>query len=362
MLRPVLACIVLAAACAPAGPVAVSSGAPDGPSPAAAPPVASTAPTSPSPTPTSAGERPRLDDPVVTVKPAAFGIVTSLRLRPAVVDADVVAAARRAVELYLVSIDQYRRGELPALPITGHFLEAVSAGLRASAAAGVKRELKLDSLAVERHWQKPWGTHAYADVEVTIVDRAVAGNAPDQWETGKLRLTGDRQLRVTDAWDARGGRWFNGFAPLSLEEVRSQTAQAIGVYLRQESWVPGVVPEPWRAGDSSESTPFGQARSRRIDAIDRTRVVSRAFEDTVATVERFDTIEGLWTGLATVRIDGTIVTKDSAGTVIRVPFERRVKALLLHSWLPEVVDEEVLPGVWLSGGVLALEKIDVNRA
>src|SRR5437899_96320 len=85
----------------------------------------------------------------------------------------------------------------------------------ASASAGVKRQCELVSLKVDRHFVKPWGTHAYVDVTVTIADRAVGGTAPDQFETGKLRLSGDR-FRVTDGWDEAHDRWFNGFPPLSL--------------------------------------------------------------------------------------------------------------------------------------------------
>jgi hypothetical protein len=246
------------------------------------------------------------------------------------------------------------------LPISGPFLSAVSAALTASATPGVTRQFALSSLRVDRHLQKPWGTHAYVDVTVTIVDRAVTGTAPDQWETGKLRLSGDR-LRVTDGWDEENGRWFNGFGSLPLDRVRSEIVAPIGFYLRWESWAPGYAEDQWRtSGD--ESTPFTRARAERYAAIDRTRTMAQAFDGVTATIERFETIEGVWSGLATVRLSGTRVTKDAAGAVQRTPYEKRVRVFLFGGWMPEVVDEETLPGVWLSGGELALEKIDVDRA
>jgi hypothetical protein len=262
--------------------------------------------------------------------------------------------------IYLQNIDLYRRGASPVLPITGPFLDAVSAALKESATPGVKREFVLESLVVDHHVQKPWGTHAYVDVTVTLADRAIDGSAPDQRETGKLRLTGDR-LRVSDGWDEAHARWFNGFGALPLDRVRSEIVDPIGFYLAWESWAPGYALEQWRASDE-EATPFTRARAQRLAAIDRTRTTSQTFEGVAATIERFETIEGLWTGLATVRVNGTRVTADAAGKIQRTAYEKRVRVFLFGQWMPEVVDEEVSPGVWLSGGDLALARIDVDRA
>ena len=313
------------------------------------------------PDPTTAPTQPpALDAPSVTVAPGTFPILTTLRTRLAVVDDALVALARGSVQLYLSSIDQYRNGNTPALPISGPFLAAVSTALKESAAPGVQRQFALESIVVDRHVQKPWGTHAYVDVTVTIVDRAIGGSAPDQRETGKLRLTSER-LRVTDGWDEANGRWFNGFGPLPLEQVRSEIVMPLGSYLRLESWAPGQVGEPWRA-EGDESTPFTRARAQRLAAIDRTRTVAQTFDGVTATIEKFETIEGLWSGLATVRLNGTRVTTDASGSAQRTPYEKRVRVFLFGGWAPEVVDEEASPGVWLSGGELALEKIDVDRA
>ena len=52
---------------------------------------------------------------------------------------------------------------------------------------------------------------------------------------------------------------------------------------------------------------------------------------------------------------------DAAGRMQRQPVAGRVK-IFMGNWIPEVVDEEVTPGVWRSGGDLALAEIDVNRA
>jgi hypothetical protein len=296
--------------------------------------------------------------PTVAVKPGVFPIMTSLQLRLATIDEQVRSAARFGVERYLQSIDFYRNGQSPALPITGPFLDAVSTALKESATPGVKRQFQIESLTVDRHVQKPWGTHAYVEVTVSLVDRAVDGNAPDQRETGKLRLAGDKMF-VTDGWDFDHDRWFNGFGALPLEQVRTGVAEAVRNYLWFESWTANTTPAGITNGADSV---FQRARAARLSAIDRRQVVSNLFEGVTATIERFETIEGIWSGIATVRTTGTVVTTNAAGQTKRAPFERVVRAFVLGNWSPEVVDEQTSTGDWASGGELALDQIDVNRA
>ena len=294
----------------------------------------------------------------MNVNSAAFPIMTTLRLRLAAIDEQVTSAARWGVERYLQSIDYYRNGQSPALPITGPFLDAVSAALKDSATPGVKRQFQIESLRVDRHVQKPWGTHAYAEVTVTLVDHAIEGTAPDQRETGKLRLTGDKMF-VTDGWDFDHDRWFNGFGPLPLEQVRSGMAEAVSNYLWFETWVPNTAPAGLTNGATSA---FQRERQARLGAIDRRQVTSNVFAGVTATIEKFETIEGIWSGNATVRVSGTLVTTNAAGQTTRVPFERHVVAFILGNWSPEVVDEQTSTGAWASGGELALDQVDVNRA
>ena len=354
MTRVVLVLLLLASACAPA--TSTPSATPT--STATSVPAISTATPTTAP-PSVPVQLPEVAAPDVVVKAGTFPILTSLRLKLAVVDDAVVQAARAGVEQYLSAIDFYRNGQTPALPISGPFLKAVAAALKDSATPGVTRAFALESLRVDHHVQKPWGTHAYVDVTVTIVDRAVGGNAPDQRETGMLRLTGDR-LRVTDGWDQENGRWFNGFGSLPLDQIRKEIVFPIAEYLRGESWTKTTIPSAWTFG--GDVSAFARARAQRVAAIDRAQTVSRVFEGTTATVERFDTIDGIWSGLATVRLDGTLVTTNAAGRTDRVPFERHVKVFLFGQWVPEVVDEQAPSGAWVSGDELALDKIDVDRA
>lgn len=284
--------------------------------------------------------------------------MTSLRLRLAEIDDQVIGAARWGVDRYLFAIDAYRNGQSPALPITGPFLDAVTAALKDSATPGVTRKFEAESLTVDRHVQKPWGTHAYVEVTVTLVDRAVGGNAPDQRETGKLRLTGDKMF-VTDGWDYEHGRWFNGFGALPLEQVRTGVAEAVRNYLGWESWAASGVPQVTDVGSTSSA--FQRARGERVSARAK-QVSSQIFENVSATIDAFETIEGIWSGVATVRVAGIVVTTGASGQTARAPFERRVKAFVLGNWSPEVVDEQTATGTWASAGELALQEIDVSRA
>ncbi|MDQ2951278.1 MAG: hypothetical protein M3R54_03335 [Chloroflexota bacterium] len=355
MKRVLFSLLLVATGCAPVTSDQSS------PSPRASETATPTAQTeAPLPTPAAtAAPMAEMPQPEVSVAAGSFGIQTTLRLKMAVVDDAVVQAARQGVQSYLQGIDMYRAGTSPVLPITGPFRDAVATALTASATPGVTRQFVLLSLRVDRHLQKPWGTHAYADVTVTIADRAIDGKSPDQIETGQLRLTGDR-MRVTDAWDADHGRWFNGFGPLPLDQIRTEMGNPIAEYLRAESWAPLRAPRQWASGGSDGA--FVQARAKRVATIDRTQTVSRIFENTIATIERFETIEGVWSGLATVRLNGTLATVNAAGGTTRTSFERRVQVFLFGSWAPEVVDEQGSDGAWVSGGLLALEKVDIDRA
>ena len=366
----VLAIVMLISACGPVGSLpatsapttSVTSVPPSSPTPTAMPTSSAIAAASPSPvlvTPPPAYAPPDQGlAPAVNVSQGVFPIMTTLRTKLAVIDETVVNAARWGVERYLSSIDQYRNGQSPALPITGPFLVAVSSALKESATPGVKRQFQIESLTVDHHVQKPWGTHAYVDVTVTLVDRAVDGNAPDQRETGKLRLTGDKMF-VTDGWDYEHDRWFNGFGALPLDQVRTGVREAVSQYLWFETWVPNTTPV---ALSNAAGTAFQRARLARLSAIDRTQVASQVFDTVSAAIERFETIEGIWSGIATVRVTGNAVTKYSGGNTISTKLDREVRVFLLGNWSPEVVDEQLPSRDWASGGDLALAEIDVNRA
>ena len=295
----------------------------------------------------------------MAVSPEAFPVVNSLALRPpGQID---VESVRRGIGFYLMALNSARRDgtvEPAEHVITGAFREAVIQGLRESATPGVKRELVLESVHIDRFLVKPWGVPALADVTATIVDRVVEGSGSDQRETGRLRLTGER-LRVSDAWDYANLRWFNGFEPPTAEAIRASVAQTVGSFLRFESWAPGSPKETWRAG---EPTPFSAAWAQRLATIDRAQVVSRSYDNVRATIERFDTFAEHASGIATVLVSGTEVRVSATGQTSRAPFERRMKTFLFGGWAPEVVDEEVAPGIWLAGGDLAIQLIDVNRA
>jgi len=352
-MRVLIAAVVVLTACAPVVQ-------PD-PPPAPATPIsersadATTAPTS-SPAATSASQ---LSDPVVVLAATPFPIETTFALTRSAVAPSDEDAARWGVDEYLAALDRYRdKGE--RLPVSGAFGRAVAAALAGSRALGVQRKFILESLRIEALYRKPWGTRALADVRVTIVDRAVDRSAPDQRETGLLRMSGDRRLQVLDSWDESTARWFNGRTADDPIGLRQSIAPALAWHLRRESWVIGG-PVETNATNLGENHPFERARAAYLATFDRSVIRSRLFVDVTGAIERHDTFAEITGGLTTVRYAATVLTTDVAGRMQRQPVTGRVK-IFMGNWIPEVVDEEVTLGVWRSGGDLALAEIDVNRA
>jgi len=141
--------------------------------------------------------------------------------------------------------------------------------------------------------------------------------------------------------------------------LRSSVERSVASHLHAESWLTGMPLVTYFNG--VDATPFQSARAAYLATFDRTATASRTFEDVMGTIERYDTFADIVSGMATVRLAATVVTTDAAGRTERQPTARRVK-VFFGNWEPEVVDEEVKPGVWRSGGDLALIDIDVSRA
>lgn len=362
-MRLLIAAVLLFTACAPIAQPAPSQQPPTAiptvtavpatprSGPAATP---SLAPTPTDVTPPAAG----LDTAVVRMASDPFPVVTTFALSKSAVAPGDEELASAGVTWYLSGLDRYRDNS-DFLPVSGAFGKAVAAALVASRTPGVKRTFVLKSLRIESVYRKPWGTLALVDVRVTIADHAVDGSAPDQIEAGLLRLGGDRRLSVIDSWNASTGGWFNGRGPIGSEGMGSAIAEPVAAYLHMESWLASSTTMTYF--DGGGATTFQKARAAYFATFDRTAITSRTFADVTGVIERYDTFAEIAHGMATVRLAATLVTTDAAGRTQRQPVTRRVK-VFFGNWAPEVVDEEVTPGVWRSGGDLALIDIDVNRA
>jgi hypothetical protein len=357
-MRILIVIVVTLTACAPVAEPAPLQSATSAPrSPAAPTESALTATPGPTTTPV-APPAAQMDSPVVLAS-MPFPIAATFTLARAPIAPGNEDAARLGVRRYLEGLDRYRdQGDF--LPAHGEFGKAVAAALVESRTPGVKRTFILDSLKIEALYKKPWGTQALADVRVTILDRAVGGSVPDQRESGLLRMGGDdRRFSVIDAWDDAGGRWFNGRIADNAAGLRHSVEDAVGIYLRTESWLAGMPVETHFNG--ADATAFQKARGAYIATFDRATTLQRTFADVTGAIERYDTFAEIADGLATVRVVASVITSDAAGRTQRQAVTRRVK-VFFGNWAPEVVDEEVTPGVWRSGGDLALLEIDVNRA
>jgi hypothetical protein len=357
--RGVLLGLLLVTACAPreeSGAGATPSASPTAQRTVSAEPTVAVSAT-PEPTPAAPSETARVPEIPVAVSSAPFPLEVTLALHPAPINEEVTGLTRVRIEQYLEMLDHFRATgatNREALSVYGRFGDAVFNGIKAS--QDVQRKFVVGSLHVDRYLVKPWGTRAVAEATVTILDKAVNGSLPDQSETGRLRLVGDK-LFVTDAWDYATGKWFNGPTVIAAAEVREAVISTTANHLAIESWVPGSA----TVGFGDESTPYWRAWHAYLGSFDRTATPWRTFEDVTATVDRYETFADIRDGLATVRVTGTIVTKDAGGVARRAPLQRTFR-VLFGNWIPEIVDEQVTPGVWLSGGDLALAARDVNTA
>jgi hypothetical protein len=354
--------LVLGACTAPGQPSVGASdpaqaSAPPASEAAGSPPTASASPM-PSAEPTTG---PLLQSPEISLDPRPVLIEPSLTLRAPVIDAEVEKTVRSGVEDYLRRLDWYRRGQLgDEPPVSGRFGEVVKQGIASSRTPGVERTFVLESIQVQRYLVKPWGVPALAEAQVTILDRANAGSAPDQRETGRLRMLGDR-LSVVDGWDSASQRWFNGdLERMTESKLRELVLPILRDYLRFETWIPG---SPLETGFGPGTNPFWEARHKYIGGFDREKTVSRTFAGVTARIQLFETFSELTHGLATAHLTGTIVSVDASGKEGREPFERKV-IVLIGNWGPEVVDQEIGPGVWVSAGSLmaTLKERDRNFA
>jgi hypothetical protein len=304
----------------------------------------------------------RVPDPTVTLDGRAFPIESTLVLERPVIDEEAREKVRQGILAYLMRLDWHRNGpgEGGSITITGRFAEAVKQGLDSSRTPGIERSFVLESFEVDRYLVKPWGTPAVAEARVTIVDRAKDGKAPDQRETGRLRMLGDR-LSVIDGWDEVNDRWFNNdLEVMTTTKLRELVLPTLRHYLRFETWIPG---SPLETGFGPGTNPFWDARHKYLATFDRGKIVSRTFADVTARVERFETFPELSHGLATASLSGTVISIDASGREGREGFERKV-LILVGNWIPEVVDQEVSPGVWVSDGTLmaTLRERDQNFA
>ncbi|HEX9436562.1 MAG TPA: hypothetical protein VGA16_05305 [Candidatus Limnocylindria bacterium] len=371
----------LIALCLTAAIVACTPASTQAPSPPATAPVATTLPATQEPAPTSVATPLPVDPgaasptpspepahafPKVTLKQTAFPMAApSGTLTPVAWDRDLELRVRNSIEQeYLPRLDEFRKtgnagnlwGMLPA------FKDVVVQALRETARPGVVRKFQVDSLRVDAVYQKPWGSNAIVEVTATIRDKVVSGSAQDEIETGRLRLGGDNRFSVIDGWDGATGRWFSGFPPLARSNVEPGLTDVLSWYLASETWVPSTPTDALRySGPAGVETTFAKARNAWLATFDRGKIVSRLIQDATAEIERFEPGTELGDGIATIRLDGTVVTTDASGTTQRTRFEGRVRAFVL-SWgmpcCPVVIDEEASPGVWRSGGDISLKQID----
>ena len=305
--------------------------------------------------------QPQVGAPEVKLAPAAFAIGSPtgslVRFTPT---AEFQGKVRFGVQMYLQQLDSFRRNMASGVSAPKPFADVVAQALRETSAPGVERRFDLVSLRIDAAYRKPWGSDAMADVTVTIRDTVVSGNAPDETETGRLRLAGENRFSVIDGWDSAHAKWFNGLSAPSRDRIEQPVTYTVANYLWSESWVPGT--QNWSYSQFwGVSTRFAKWHDGIMAAFDHEKVTRRTFETVTAAIERYDPTTELGDGVITVRVRGTEVTADASGATTRTPFERVVRAYM--PWWGfaagrTVVVDEFSAGAWRSGGDLALKELD----
>ena len=216
--------------------------------------------------------------------------------------------------------------------------------------------------SIERVYATPWGQLALVEARMKLTIHIRGG--PDDTRLLHLRLVlhGQSMWQVLDGYDQTAARWPAGDAPrFTAQMFETELPAYVASYLSTESFTPG--------GDHlvaarRENTRFWALRGAALDELNaRFRagtLLDRHFEDLTLRVVRFEPATFLGDGVATVRLEGTLVEYDGKGARQADHFSQQLKFLRvpdLSGAAYYAVDAQEDDGSWDSGGDLGLAAI-----
>jgi hypothetical protein len=150
----------------------------------------------------------------------------------------------------------------------------------------------------------------------------------------------------------------------STSLLETEAKSAIAGYLWNESYVPGGNQQ---FSSNRDTTPFWRQRIEGLNRLNALFVAgtltARRFEDMTVRIDAFDPLTYFGGGVVNVTIGGRLVEVISGRTVTET-FTQRMKffrfggsGLGLSGWTAVDAQED---GVWLSGGDLALDKLQTS--
>jgi hypothetical protein len=209
----------------------------------------------------------------------------------------------------------------------------------------------------------------YQFVELTLEFRDHAEDPPAEgelWYTWHLRMptAGTSMFAVADGYDGASARtWMNpGASYWSQALLETEATSAVAGYLWNESYVPGGNPQ---FAAARPTTPFWQKRVDGLNHLNELfaakQLTERRFENTSVRIDRFEPLTFFAGGVVTVTITGRLVEVLNGKTIVE-NFSQPMKffrfggsGASISGWTAVDSQED---GVWLSGGNLALDKLE----
>ena len=233
------------------------------------------------------------------------------------------------------------------------------------------RFFHLENTRLDAGYLLPYSGMSFVEATITFRDHAEEPPASGElWYTWHVRLmtgpTGGIATAAADGYDASARTWMRSGPAWTAEVLYQEAEPAVAGYLWSESYVAGGGE---RYSNVPDTTPFWHVRIDALNELNRLyragSLTDRRFEDVRVRVVRFDPLTIFGAGVVTAAISGRLV-ETIDGKTRTVEFTQPTKffraggtgTMFLSAWTAVDAEDD---GEWVSGGVLALEKLQTSQ-
>jgi hypothetical protein len=249
----------------------------------------------------------------------------------------------------------------------GPFQKIVRAAVAAKPAQG--RFFHLESARIDAGYALPWNGLQFVDATIAFRDHAEEPPAEGElWYTWHVRLpttTGGYVFSVADGYDASARAFPRAHPTWTASALEQEATSAVAGYLWNESYVPGGNPQ---LSNVRDTTPFWHSRIEALNQLNALfsdgRLTERRFENVSVRIERFDPLTYFGGGVVTATIAGRLVEAVPDKTHVET-FTQPMKFFRFGSsgvgisgWTAVDAQQD---GAWVSGGNLALDKLETTH-
>lgn len=245
----------------------------------------------------------------------------------------------------------------------GPFQQVARAAVVAKPPAG--RFFHLESARVDAVYALPWSGLQFADATIVFRDHADVPPAEGElWYTWHVRLptAGSQIFAIADGHDASTRSFMRSEPYWTRAGLEAEAVSAVAGYLWNESYVPGGSQQFSNARDT---TPFWRERIAALNELNALfaagTLTSRTFEDVRVRIEAFEPLTLFGGGIVTATMTGRLVEVVSGKTITET-FTQPVKFFRfgasgagISGWAAVDAFQD---GEWVSGGSLALDKLE----